>query len=83
MSMHVYIYPRGIFDFYYLDYLPDATCLLNSGMVHLTCSGYQKEASIIWFSNIVFVKLHIIAVEQVTFIWNLWLEWNEVLFLLT
>uniref|UniRef100_H3DK10 AT-hook containing transcription factor 1 n=1 Tax=Tetraodon nigroviridis TaxID=99883 RepID=H3DK10_TETNG len=21
----------------------DATCLLNSGMVHLTCSGYQKE----------------------------------------
>lgn len=24
----------------------DATCLLNSGIVHLTCSGYQKEASL-------------------------------------
>lgn len=44
--MHVYIYPRGIFDFCPLD-ITDATCLLNSGMVHLTCSGYQKEASII------------------------------------
>lgn len=23
----------------------DSTCLMNSGIVHLTCSGYQKEAS--------------------------------------
>uniref|UniRef100_A0AAX7T372 AT hook containing transcription factor 1 n=1 Tax=Astatotilapia calliptera TaxID=8154 RepID=A0AAX7T372_ASTCA len=29
----------------------DATCLLNSGIVHLTCSGYQKEASFLLFTS--------------------------------
>lgn len=29
----------------------DATCLLNSGIVHLTCSGYQKEVSFFTFTS--------------------------------
>lgn len=26
----------------------DASCLLNAGIVHFTCSGYQKEVSLLF-----------------------------------
>lgn len=38
-----------LIDYFFLFHVTDATCLLNSGIVHLTCSGYQKEASF-WYS---------------------------------
>lgn len=35
---------------FFFFHATDATCLLNSGIVHLTCSGYQKEVSF-WSSH--------------------------------
>lgn len=48
----------------------DATCLLNTGIVHLTCSGYQKEVSLslrFWciFSICIFAKIVIVHAESI------------------
>lgn len=40
--------------YFFFFHVTDATCLLNSGIVHLTCSGYQKEVSLFCY-DVMFV----------------------------